>query len=208
MKRIISTVVTVVLLSLGPVVSNAQEETAALQQTAPVEMTQAQKDSVLLSKLTPDQLMELKKMEMEVEKERIEAQSKEDMPLNGLGIVLIVLAPFLFVIGIIVISNRAKQAESKRRYEIYMKSIELGQPVPEHFFEEPDRKSKSSNLQRGIIAMMVGLAFGIYVIVSKDTGLIFMMAALIPGLVGVGYILVHFLEKPKTENAVSENEQN
>jgi len=208
MKRIISTVVTVVLLSLAPVVSNAQEETAAPQQAAPVEMTQAQKDSVLLSKLTPDQLMELKKMEMEVEKERIEAQSKEDMPLNGFGIVMIVLAPFLFVIGIIVISNRAKQAESKRRYEVYMKSVELGQPVPEHFFDEPDRKNKASNLQRGIIAMMVGLAFGIYVIVSKDTSLIFMMAALIPGLVGVGYILVHILEKPKNENAVSENEQN
>lgn len=208
MKRIISTVVTVVLLSLAPVVSNAQEETAAPQQTAPVEMTQAQKDSVLLSKLTPDQLIELKRMEMEVEKQRIEAESKEDMPLNGFGIVMIVLAPFLFVIGIIVISNRAKQAESKRRYEVYMKSVELGQPVPEHFFDEPERKNKSSNLQRGIISMMVGLAFGIYVIVSKDTGLIYMMAALIPGLVGIGYILVHFLEKPKNENAVSENEQN
>lgn len=207
MKRIFSTVVTVVLLSLA-VVSNAQEESIAPQEAAPVEMTQAQKDSVLFSKLTPDQLMELKRMEMAVEKERIQARSKEDMPLSGFGIVMIVLAPFLFVIGIIVISNRAKQAESKRRYEIYMKSVELGQPVPAHFFDEPERNNKSSNLKRGIIAMMVGLAFGIYVLVSNNTNLVFMMAALIPGLVGIGYILVHILEKPKNENAVSENEQN
>ena len=208
MKRFISTAVTVVLLGLAPIVTNAQEEVVVPEQSAPVEMTKDQKDSVLFSKLTPDQLIQLKKMELEVEKQRIEARSKEDMPLNGFGIVMIVLAPFLFVIGIILISNRAKQSESKRRYEIYMKSVELGQPVPAHFFDEPERKNKSSNLKRGIIAMMVGLSFGIYVLVSKDTRLIFMMAALIPGLVGIGYILVHFLEKPKNENTVSDNEQN
>jgi hypothetical protein len=80
--------------------------------------------------------------------------------------------------------------------------------VPAHFFDESDKKDKSSNLKRGIIAMMVGLAFGIYVIVTGERNLVFMMAALIPGLVGVGYILVHILEKPKKENEMAENEQN
>jgi len=205
MKRIILTTIVVAMLSLTSSV-DAQEDEFRIENQK--ELSQAQKDSLVLSKLNPDQLLELKKMEMEVEKKRIEARAKEDMPLSGFGIVMIVMAPFLFVIGIITISNRSKQAESKRRYEIYMKSIEMGQPVPAHFFDEPDKKDKSSNLKRGIIAMMVGLAFGIYVIVTGERNLVFMMAALIPGLVGVGYILVHILEKPKKENEMAENEQN
>jgi hypothetical protein len=46
---------------------------------------------------------------------------------------------------------------------------------------------------------MVGIAFGLYVIIEKNTGLPFLMAALIPGFVGLGYLLVHFIEKPKNQ---------
>lgn len=206
MKRTILTTVLVLLLSVVPGIK-AQDVQVHIGDKK--ELTEAQKDSIYLEKLSPDQLLELKKLEMEVEKERIDAQSKEDMPLNGLGIVAIVMAPFLFVIAIILISNRAKQNESKRRYEIYMKSIEMGQPVPAHFFDEPERKNKSSNLKRGIISLMVGLAFGAYVIIVRNTSLPFLLAALIPGLVGIGYILVHKLEKPQTEDtAVKSDEQN
>ena len=206
MKRTILTTVLVLLLSVDPGIK-AQDVEVHIGDVK--ELTEAQKDSIYLEKLTSDQLLELKKMEMEVEKERIEARSKEDMPLNGLGIVAIVMAPFLFVIAIILISNRAKQNESKRRYEIYMKSIEMGQPVPAHFFDEPDKKSKTSNLKRGIILLMVGLAFGAYVIIDRNTSLPFLLASLIPGLVGIGYILVHKLEKPQSEDtAVKSDEQN
>lgn len=206
MKRTILTTVLVLLLSVVPGIK-AQDVEVHIGDVK--ELTEAQKDSIYLEKLTSDQLLELKKMEMEVEKERIEARSKEDMPLNGLGIVAIVMAPFLFVIAIILISNRAKQNESKRRYEIYMKSIEMGQPVPAHFFDEPDKKSKTSNLKRGIILLMVGLAFGAYVIIDRNTSLPFLLASLIPGLVGIGYILVHKLEKPQSEDtAVKSDEQN
>lgn len=206
MKRTILTTVLVLFLSVVPGIK-AQDVEVHIGDVK--ELTEAQKDSIYLEKLTSDQLLELKKMEMEVEKERIEARSKEDMPLNGLGIVAIVMAPFLFVIAIILISNRAKQNESKRRYEIYMKSIEMGQPVPAHFFDEPDKKSKTSNLKRGIILLMVGLAFGAYVIIDRNTSLPFLLASLIPGLVGIGYILVHKLEKPQSEDtAVKSDEQN
>ena len=206
MKRTILTTVFVLLLSVVPGIKAQDVQVHIGDQKV---LTEAQKDSIYLEKLSSDQLLELKKMEMEVEKERIEARSKEDMPLNGLGIVAIVMAPFLFVIAIILISNRAKQNESKRRYEIYMKSIEMGQPVPAHFFDEPERKNKSSNLKRGIISLMVGLAFGAYVIIDHNTSLPFLLAALIPGLVGIGYILVHKLEKPHTEDtAVKSDEQN
>ncbi len=206
MKRTILTTVLVLLLSVVPGIKAQDVEVHIGQQK---ELTEAQKDSIYLTKLTPDQLLELKRMEMEVEKERIEARSKNEMPFTNLGLLLIVLAPFLFVIAIILINTRSKQAEARRRYEIYMKSIEMGQPVPAHYFEEPDKKSKSSNLKRGIISLMLGLAFGAYVIIDRNTSLPFLLAALIPGLLGIGYILVHKLEKPQTaDTAAKSDEQN
>jgi hypothetical protein len=172
------------------------------------ELSQAQKDSVIYEKLNADQLLELKKKELEVKKMEIDADSKEEMPLNGFGIVMIVMLPFLFVATIIYIGARRKSTESKRRYDLYMKSLEMGQTIPENFFEEPKHNVKSSNLKNGIVSLMVGIAFGIYVIIRQDTSLGFLLAALIPGFVGIGYILVHFLEKPAKEAGVKKDEQN
>jgi hypothetical protein len=86
-----------------------------------------------------------------------------------------------------------------------MKSLEMGQNIPESFFDEP-KKSKPSNLKRGIIALMVGLAFGIFLLIRHDNNIGFMLAALIPGFVGIGYILVHFLEKQKQDSEKLNNE--
>lgn len=179
-----------------------------VEKTIRKELTQAQKDSILYERLNGDQLLELKKKELEVKKLEIDADSKEEMPLNGFGIVMIVMLPFLFVATIIYIGARRKSIESKRRYDLYMKSLEMGQTIPENFFEEPKHNDKSSNLKKGIIAMMVGIAFGLYVIIRQDTSLGFLLAALIPGFVGVGYMLVHFLEKPAKEVGEKKDEQN
>ena len=203
MKRIILALIAVLFFGVSPELRSQEAETRTEKKT---EMTKAQKDSILYEKLNADQLMEIKKMEMLVEKQRIDARSSNDLPLSNFSIILIVMTPFLFVIGIVLINVRSKQTLAKRRYEIYMKSLEMGQPIPPHLFDEPGSK-KASNLKRGIISLMVGLAFGVYVIVDGNTSLPFLLAALIPGLVGVGYILVHKLEKPKTENAEANDEQ-
>src|SRR5690606_5239261 len=165
-----------------------------------------EKDSILFARLSPEQLMELKRQELELESQKIEANSREDMPLNGFGIVMIVMLPFLFVITIVTINVRRKNAESKRKYELYMKSLEMGQTIPEHFFDEP-QTGKASNLKRGIISLMVGIAFGLYVIIEKNTDLPFLMAALIPGFVGLGYLLVHFIEKPKNQHPAEKQDE-
>ena len=44
------------------------------------------KDSMLMEKLSAEQLMQLVQEKLSVERDRIEAASKEDMPLNGFGI--------------------------------------------------------------------------------------------------------------------------
>ena len=204
MKRLLFVMLSVIMLGLTQQ-ANAQEDTLAPK--AKSELTQAEKDSIVFEKLNADQLLELKKQEMVVELERIDAESREDMPLNGFGIVTIVLLPFLFVIIIIYLNVRQKNIESKRKYELYMKSLEMGQTIPEHFFDEPKSANKASNLKRGIILLMVGISFGLFAIIKNDTDLIILLAAIIPTFVGIGYLLVHKLEKPKKEIVEQSNEQ-
>ncbi|HEY6913339.1 MAG TPA: DUF6249 domain-containing protein [Paludibacter sp.] len=169
------------------------------------ELHDLQKDSLMLSKLSPNQLLDLKRQEFEVEKQRIENESRSDMPLNGFGIFMIVMLPFLFIVMVLVIQSRVRNRESQRRYDIYMKSIEMGQTVPEHFFDEPKKTNAPSNLKKGILWLVIGLGIVISFLVMKEKdGLI---VGIIPGFVGIGYLLVHKLDKPKTDSTVNNDEQ-
>jgi hypothetical protein len=162
------------------------------------------KDSMLMQKLSSDQLMELEKDRLSVERQKIEADNGNQLPMGPFAIFMICLLPFLFVAVIIIINVRSKNAESKRRYDLYSKSLEMGQTVPEHFFDEP-KKDASTNLKKGILWFVVGLALVISFIVmhQKDA----MIVGIVPTFVGVGYLLVHFLEKPKTDSTGINNEQ-
>ena len=162
-----------------------------------------QKDSVILSKLSPQELMELKQQEFAIEKQRIDKEGRNEMPLNGAGIVLLCMLPFALVITIIGINVRARNRESQRRYDIYMKSLEMGQTIPEHFFDEPKKQeSTASNLKKGILWLVVGLGIVIsFIVIHQHNGLIL---GIIPAFVGVGFLLVHFLEKPKADTGNNE----
>ena len=169
------------------------------------EIQEQKKDSVMFSKLSPNQILELKKDEMEVQKRQIDKEGRNEMPLNGAGIVLICLLPFLFVGTIIYIKVKAQKEESKRRYELYSKSLEMGQTVPDHFFDEPKKNNPTSNLKRGILWLVVGLGLLIsFTVMHQRDALI---VGIVPTFVGIGYLLVHFLEKPKTETTGNNDEQ-
>lgn len=169
------------------------------------EIHDIQKDSIILSKLSAEQLIDLKRHEFEVEKQRIENEGRNEMPLNGAGIVMICLLPFLFVVIVLIIQARVRNRESQRRYDIYMKSIEMGQTVPEHFFDEPKKANASSNLKKGILWLVVGIAIVIsFLVMHERDGLI---VGIVPAFVGVGYLLVHMLDKPKTDSTVNNDEQ-
>jgi large-conductance mechanosensitive channel len=169
------------------------------------QIRQSQKDSIMLSKLSPNQLADLKKQELEVQKQRVENEGRSDMPFTSFQLFLIVLFPFLFVPTIIYIIVNAKKEESKRKYELYSKSLEMGQTVPEHFFDQP-KVNSSSNMKKGILWLAVGLAILIYfVVIHKNNALI---VGIIPTFLGIGYLLVHYLDKPKTDAIANNNEQN
>jgi len=162
------------------------------------EIQEQKKDSVMFSKLSADQILQLKKEEQEVKKQQIENEGRSEMPFNSFELLLICLLPFVFVTVIIILNFRAKKEESKRRYELYTKSLEMGQTVPENFFDEPKRANPASNLKRGVIWLAVGLAIVIsFIIMHQRNALIL---GIIPAFVGAGYLIVHFLEKPKSDS--------
>ena len=169
------------------------------------EIQEQKKDSAMFSKLSPNQILELKKGEQEVQKQQIVKEGRNENPFNGFELVLICLLPFLFVATIIYMKVKAQKEESKRRYELYSKSLEMGQTVPEHFFDEPKKNNPTSNLKRGILWLVVGLGLLIsFLVMQKSNALI---VGIVPTFVGIGYLLVHFLEKPKTETTGNNDEQ-
>ena len=169
------------------------------------EIQEQKKDSAMFSKLSPNQILELKKGEQEVQKQQIVKEGRNENPFNGFELVLICLLPFLFVATIIYMKVKAQKEESKRRYELYSKSLEMGQTVPEHFFDEPKKNNPTSNLKRGILWLVVGLGLLIsFLVMQKSNALI---VGIVPTFVGIGYLLVHFLDKPKTETTGNNDEQ-
>lgn len=156
------------------------------------------KDSMLMQKLSAEQIMQLEQAKLDLERQRISAENGNDLPMSPFAIFMICLLPFLLVGVIIAVNVRAKNAESKRRYDLYTKSLEMGQTVPEHFFDEPRKANPSSNLKRGILWLVVGIAVVIsFLVMHERDGLI---VGIVPAFVGLGYLLVHFLDKPKTDS--------
>jgi len=169
------------------------------------EIQEQKKDSITFSKLSPNQILELKKGEQEVQKKQIENEGRNENPFNGFELFLICLLPFLFVAVIIGLNVKAKNAESIRRYDLYTKSLEMGQSVPEHFFDEPKKTNPSSNLKKGILWLVIGFGVTIsFIVMQKQND---MIVGIVPAFIGIGYLLVHFLDKPKTDSTENSNEQ-
>jgi len=163
------------------------------------------KDSMLMQKLSSDQLMELEKDRINVERQKIDAENDNKLPMGPFAIFMICALPFLFAAIIIILNVRSKNAESKRRYDLYSKSLEMGQTVPEHFFDEPKKANPSSNLKKGILWLVIGLGITIsFIVMQKQNN---MIVGIIPTFVGIGYLLVHYLEKPKTDSTGNNDEQ-
>ena len=145
------------------------------------------REAILLKKLDAKQLMDLESM-------RLSQESKNEMPFSGLGLVLICLAPFIMVILIVYFSSKESAKKERRRYDISMKALELGQPLPQSFFDEP--KKRSSQLQNGLVWLGVGLAIVLVGVFTHNHSLYF---GLIPAFAGLGILIAYFVEKPKVD---------
>lgn len=196
MKRIglLSLIITLLIVAqpIKAVINVDSLEQAILQTNKAIQ--EQRKDSIMFSKLTADQILELKKNELEVKQFEIQSEAQSDMPLSGFAIVVIVLIPFVFTALVLYIIFRTRNTESERRHALYLKSLEMGQAIPEHFFVAP-KKDIISNLKKGIIWLAAGLGLVSFHIVEKNSDAV--MVGIFCVFLGLGYLLVHFLEKPK-----------
>ena len=140
------------------------------------------------SKLSADQIFELEKKKINV--------SKHDFnnvipPFNA-----IMLFPFATAVLLVLLILLFGYFNKKKRYILYAKFIENGKDIPMELLDP--KKEKTSNLKKGMLWSCFGLGFMIAMIITNFPG---WTLGFIPIFVGIGYLLVHWLEnKPAQTN--------
>ena len=121
--------------------------------------------------------------------------------------ILALTVPFIFVIVI----EWLKRKERSRRYElqaeVYTKALESGQSIPTDAFALP--KKKSNSLSIGVICIAIGIGISLAFLLMSFFGVsldnyfsaamkIFSAVGIIPFLIGVAFVFIHFAEKKKS----------
>jgi hypothetical protein len=136
---------------------------------------------------------------------------------------MVLFLPFVFIIALTWLKNVYKQKRILLQADLYRKALETGQPVPPvptGLFAEPqDSKKKSISLNVGIICMSIGIGIAltcwlIAVIAGNmpdndDMRMsiafkMFSSIGIIPFLIGIGFTIIHFIEK---KTGIGENAQ-
>ena len=125
------------------------------------------RDAIILQKLNSQQILEIEKQRLDNERRR----ESNEIPMPMWALVLISTAPFIMVVLIVFFTSKTKKEREKARYDLYLKSIEMGQPLPEKFFDEP--RKNESRLQNGLVWLGIGLALVIVGIVIHNNILFF-----------------------------------
>lgn len=160
------------------------------------------KELLLLQKLSPAQIMELEKMKLE--KDSNITYVKPDKSISQILVVTLCMLPFIFAIYFFNLYFKNRNIESQRKHQIYMKALELGQPVPEIAFRE-EKKAKFSRLQVSLLWIGAGVGMTVAGIVTQAQffGLVI---GIIPAFIGIGMLIAYYIEKPKTQKAHSIDE--
>ena len=124
--------------------------------------------------------------------------------------VLSLTVPFIFVIIITLIKSDEKRKQNQFKADLYFKTLEKGQPSPvdlAEIFKEPQKLR--SPLSVGTILLFVGagisLTFWLMSVIFTFIGqngvsnavLSITPVGIIPFVVGIAYVIIHFIEKKK-----------
>ena len=129
--------------------------------------------------------------------------------INALAVIGIFFLPVVMVIMFVWFKSNEKRKRYQLQAEMYSKALEKGQSVPADLFD--DIKKKRNPLNTGIICIATGIGITLFLWLSKGafhsghSSIEFSRAAalgIIPFLIGVAYVLIHFIEK---KQAVNEN---
>lgn len=131
--------------------------------------------------------------------------------MNHLVEILAVLGIFFAPITMVVLIFWFKSSERRKRHQlqaqIAMKALESGQPMPDDLFAELQKPAKKRNpLNTGIICIAVGVGIALAgwfvpsILLGDDMGTRIAslgILGVIPVLIGIAYLLIHFIEKKK-----------
>lgn len=146
------------------------------------------KELMLLQKLSADQIIELEKMEMERRFAPRETKPVIPIPL----IITLCLLPFAFAVFFFTLYFKNRNTESQRKQEIYLKALEMGQPVPEIIFSE-EKKKKVSRWQTAFVWLGVGIGVFLASILMRWQAIIIL--GTVPMFVGLGLLIAYGVEK-------------
>jgi hypothetical protein len=118
----------------------------------------------------------------------------------------VIIIPFVFVIAITWIKSNEKYKRRQLDAEIYFKSLEKGQPLPDSLFVEKEKR-EDKPLNQGIILISAGIGLMLFLWIffsalaqtNPQAAPLSWIASvgLIPFLIGVAFLIIHFIEKKK-----------
>ena len=114
--------------------------------------------------------------------------------------ILALVGPFIFVIIIMLLQSNDKRKRHELQADLYAKALEKGQSIPADLFAEP--KKKRNPLNTGIICIAVGIGVSLFfwvvsVVASEKEALVASALGIIPFLIGIAFVIIHFIEKKK-----------
>ncbi|WP_269716812.1 DUF6249 domain-containing protein [Caulobacter sp. NIBR2454] len=124
--------------------------------------------------------------------------------------ILIPLAPFIMVVAIVVIPKWLRSRERQEMQATIRAAIDKGQELPPELIEAMSKDVKvrkvstaQSDIRTGIILIAVGAgiaAFGWMVGYEESDAVYPLMGiGLIPGLIGIAYVVLSFFNPNKTD---------
>ena len=118
------------------------------------------------------------------------------VPIVGITMLTVFGAPVL-IVGVIMFMNYLRARSLHRTVQTM---VEKGQPVPTALLAPPAAPRPRSDLRRGVILIAIGISVMTFFVVDEgwhDSAWAF---GLIPGLIGIGYLIVWKLEGKKKDN--------
>ena len=111
--------------------------------------------------------------------------------------VLVFTVPFIFTVLIVWIKSIEKRKREQMKVELFIKTLEKGHPMPTDLFAISDKED--SPLRTGIILtlMGIGISFMLWLIIGGSAGLRIAVVGILPLLMGIAFLIIHFVEKRK-----------
>ena len=132
--------------------------------------------------------------------------SKEEIPemlipLVGIIMVIVFGAPVLAMALLLYFGF----SKTRMMHRTVRMMVEKGQPVPEALLNPPPHVRKRSDMRRGVVLLMIGIGLIMFFGAVNDWEGGVWTLGLIPGLIGLGYVIVWKLEGKPDGQAKADN---